>query len=172
MRHTLAHRKLMLVFSNTRHTMALPFDLLEKIADMADIDTRRNMGFPPKKLPRSRITALEDKIKYRLDMQYRYLNDTIFTCTTILPVEKTKTFVYLYYSTERAKSYLCMMSIKQFDDIDIVDDGIKWLSTCDHAVHVNHLFAKEQIIYTTHVNMMNYANLTPKNKDVILKHLP
>ncbi len=31
----------------------LPYDCLEHIAGFADIDTRRAMGFPPRKLPRS-----------------------------------------------------------------------------------------------------------------------
>jgi len=30
-----------------------PYDILERIADLADIDTRRAMGFKPRKLPRS-----------------------------------------------------------------------------------------------------------------------
>lgn len=31
----------------------LPWDLIERIADFADIDTRRALGVPPRRLPRS-----------------------------------------------------------------------------------------------------------------------
>ena len=53
--------------------MKLPYDLVEKIADMADIDTRRHMRFPPRKLCIQRMKAVEDMVKHRIAMQYRSL---------------------------------------------------------------------------------------------------
>jgi hypothetical protein len=149
----------------------LPFDLVEKIADMADIDTRRHMGFPPRKLCTHRLKAMEYKIRHRLSMQYRSVESSCFWCSTILPVNNI--LLYIFYSVSLEKIYFSAIVIKQLDRITIDDASIRWISSYDHAVHVNNLFTEKQNIYTTSFAIMDYrVCLTSENINAIRQAMP
>ncbi len=155
----------------------LPFDLLEKIADAADIDTRRHMGFPPRKLCTHRLEAMEYKIRRRAAMQYRSVENAenekclLFWCSTILPVNNI--LLYIFYSVSFEEIYCFAIVIKQLNRITIDDVGIRWMSNSyDHAVHVNNLFTEKQNIYTTSFATMDYrVCLTSENIDAIRQAL-
>jgi hypothetical protein len=152
----------------------LPFDLLEKIADMADIDTRRHMGFPPRKLCTERLKAMENKIRRRSAMQYRFVENAeslLFWCYTILPVNNV--LMYIFYIVSFEEIYFSAIMIKQLDRITIDDGSIRWRSNShDHAIHVNSLFTEKQTIYTTFAIMDYHVCLTSENINAIRQALP
>ena len=152
----------------------LPFDLLEKIADVADIDTRRHMGFPPRKLCIQRLEAMEDKIRRRLAMQYRSVENAeslLFWCSTILPVNNV--LIYMFYFVSFMDIYCFVAVIKQRDRITIDDLGIRWISnSSDYAVHVNNLFTEEQNIHISPFAIMDYrVCLTSENVNALRQAL-
>ena len=153
----------------------LPFDLLEKIANVADIDTRRHMGFLPRKLCTQRLEAMEYKIRRRLAMQYRSLGTLIFCCYTILPVNNVLIYMFYYVSLEEPQRiYHEIIVIKQLHRIAIDDGGIRWITNSyDHAIHVDNLFTEKQNIRTTSFAIiMDYrVCLTPENINAIRQAL-
>ena len=160
------------IYDYMTSTMAeLPFDLLEKIADLADIDTRRHMGFPPRKLCTQRLEAMESKIRRRLAMQYRSAESLLFWCSTILPVNNI--LIYMFYYVSFEDIYCLVTVIKQLDRITIDDLGIRWISNpSDYAVHVNNLFTEEQNIHTTPFAIMDYrVCLTSENVNALRQAL-
>ncbi len=144
----------------------LPFDLLEKIAYMADIDTRRHMGFPPRKLCTHRLEAMEYKMRRRLAMQYRSVESLLFWCSTILPVNNI--LMYIFYFVSFEEIYFSAIAIKQLDSITMDDGSIRWRNNShDNAVHVNSLFTEKQTIYTSFALMEYCVCLTSENIDAI-----
>jgi hypothetical protein len=126
----------------------LPFDLFEKIADVADIDTRRHMGFPPRKLCKQRLAVVEDTIRQRLAMQYMYLETigmtSVYVCSTVLPISKNK-LLYISYSMLFNKIYFIMMIIEDVVNITLGIDDITWHGTPENnAIYVEHPYSPHQ----------------------------
>lgn len=122
--------------------MTLPFDLLEKIADAADIDTRRNMGFLPRKLCTHRLKAAEELLSRRSAMQYHYLEKIgetfVYVCSTLLPITNKK-LLHIAYSVLFNKTYLYLMTIENFDDVDININEFTWRGQLTHnAIYITH----------------------------------
>jgi hypothetical protein len=120
----------------------LPFDLLEKIADMADIDTRRHMGFPPRKLCTERLKAVEDMLGRRSAMQHHYLQvieeNLVYVCSTVMPITNTK-LLHISYSVLFNRTYLFLMTIENFDDSTINNDELIWRGQLtDNATYIMH----------------------------------
>ena len=120
----------MLLFCLCFYTIAtmaeLPFDLLEKIADVADIDTRRHMGFPPRKLCSHRLKAMEYNIRRRSSMQHKYLETIgetlVYVCSTLMPITNKK-LLHIAYSLLFNKTYnaiYIMHPCSPNQDVDIV----------------------------------------------------
>lgn len=63
----------------------LPMEIIERIADFADIDTRRSLGFKPRKINKDIISNMESLLKRHHESRF-YYNDHVFT--TLLPVQK------------------------------------------------------------------------------------
>jgi hypothetical protein len=120
----------------------LPFDLLEKIADMADIDTRRHMGFPPRKLCTHRLKAMEYKIRRRSTMQHKYLEviggNLVYVCSTVMPITNKK-LLHISYSVLFNRTYLFLMTIENFDDSTINNNELIWRGQLtNNAIYIIH----------------------------------
>ena len=126
----------------------LPFDLLEKIADAADIDTRRHMGFPPRKLCGHRLKAVKDVIVRRSAMQHHFsevIGETlVYVCSTLVPITNKK-LLHISYSFLFNKTYLFLMTIENFDDAVINMNELTWRGQMTHnAIYITHPYSPNQ----------------------------
>jgi hypothetical protein len=120
----------------------LPFDLFEKIADMADIDARRHMGFPPRKLCTHRLKAAEDMLGRRSAMQHHYLQvigeTLVYVCSTVISITNKK-LLHISYSVVFNRTYLFLMTIENFDASTINQDELIWRGQLiDNAIYIMH----------------------------------
>ena len=148
----------------------LPFDLLEKIADVADIDTRRHMGFPPRTLCRRRLKAVEDMLIRRSTMQHHFsevIGETIvYACSTLLPITKKK-LLHISYSIAFNQTRLYLMTIENFDNAVINMNELIWRGQMTHnAIYIIHPYSPNQDVDIASCHGI-CCSLTPAALDII-----
>lgn len=79
----------------------LPLEIIEKIGDFADIDTRRALGLQPRKLNKTLLARADELLKRQLYSRF-YYNDHVFT--TVLPIQiidknTTVTALFIWFDT-------------------------------------------------------------------------
>ena len=115
---------------------------------MADIDTRRHMGFLPRKLCTQRLKAVEDVLVRRTAMQHHFsevIGETlVYACSTLLPITNKK-LIHISYSILFNQTHLYLITLENFDNAVINMNELTWRGQMTHnAIYVMHPYTPNQ----------------------------
>lgn len=99
----------------------LPYDILELIAGYTDIDSRRAMGFPPRRIAQDTLQHMNDLIERKYSSQYVGYNGQITTFLVTGKTDRITSGMYLRYSYD--SDYLTIIHTNGLLDVrnDIVN---------------------------------------------------
>lgn len=134
----------------------LPYDMLETIAGFADIDTRRHMGFSPRRLPRIMFDWLDRFISNRRDHQCTSTGNRVISTVFLLGSNKLLHINYSYaravYTIKVLEGVTTCFSIRLSDNHNIFFFG----ATTAYLVSVSNPFCPERhaAIRSTHPHLV------------------
>jgi hypothetical protein len=126
----------------------LSYDIIEKIADMVDIDTRRNMGFLPRKLSHERLNHVKQLYERHVSSQrqyYQYIEgEPVFVNSTLLPLSSTRC-MYYSYSIIFGKVQICLIVLANFNLSMLEKNEFTWRGVgINNAIYISHPYTTEQ----------------------------
>ena len=130
--------------------MELSFDIFEKIADLADIDTRRAMGFLPRQISTERLNSVKLLFDRHVAMQrhyYQFIEGiSVYSRCTLLPVSPTRCLYYSYYIIFD-KVQICIITIDQVTLSMLEHNGFTWRGIGSrNAIYIDHPFTPCQAV--------------------------
>lgn len=146
----------------------VPFDILETIAGFADIDSRRAMGFPPRRIAQDMLQHINGLLERKYST--RYIGDGQITTFLVTgKTDRTTSGMYLCYAYDR--DYLTIIHtngiLRVFNNIDNIQFSF---NTADivRSTQYNICNAFEGYPYsTTLINCGIVGHLTQQNFEIL-----
>jgi len=154
----------------TKMVPHLPYDILELIAGYTDIDSRRAMGFPPRKIAQDMLQHMNDLIERKYSSQYIGCDGEITTFLVTGKTDRITSGMYLSYAYDH--DYLMIIHTNGILRVrnDIVNIYTIYFSTNDIVrsiqYNIHNAFDRDPML-TTCENCGVGTNLTKQNWETI-----
>lgn len=125
----------------------IPYDIIELIGSYADMDTRRNMGLPPRKIPKETVARMEKLLDRRHQLQYRGYPNIL--CSLFL-VEKDGNklkIMYIKFDFAEGKTEICHITTRRIQFIHYKNQQVTaWVDTPDiYRGIMMHIACRDQV---------------------------